>query len=470
MEETGRENDVVVFKLVDALNGTDPTAATTELKTKFQLKGTSLGGQTPNAGGLVVDEDIGVDTLTVQCVVDSVVHGTLTSDQFSEPASLFIFEFAFCPRSRRRRFRDIAITLTFTAGTELVIQPENRWKTGTTTIDRQRSHTISPSLEGAVGPASGTLSYEWQQTDSRKIDDHVWIEGVVKALGERPDGRRVADSAVWELHENHQTDSGVPSFFRTAVLLKRESTQRNEPFQALLSITGDVHTHISDWAKIHGIKDGHGSGSSPKPARETRKLRKGPHEVDPEDKDTVPMTAAKIPLFFNPTLPDRNPLNLDKTNLQSIDLSKFKGLVHVRSWTESTEEAAQSQNGAPPSRPPAQPQTELPVRPPAPVDNTIARDTVPTNNYSPAPRPVTQPTVLPDLPPVAAIRAPSQVSDLSTIGQLDARLAELATELALVDEEARYMRRMIELVAEKRRLVKETHSLSALRNSALETD
>lgn len=497
MEETGRENDVVVFKLVDALNGTDPTAATTELKTKFQLKGTSLGGERPNAGGLVVDEDIGVDSLTVQCFVEAVVHGTLTADQFSEPASLFIFQFAFCPRSRSRRFRDIAITLTFTAGTELTIQPENLWKTGTTTVDRQRSHTISPSLQGAAGPVSGTVSYQWQQTDSRKIDDHVWIEGVVKALGERPDGRRVADSAVWELHENHQASSGVPSYFRTAVLLKRESTLRNEPFQAMISITGDVHTHISDWAKIHGIKDGNGSGNSPKPARESRKLRKGAHEVDPQDKDTVPMTATRIPLFFDPALPDKNPLGLDKTRLQSVDLGQYKGLVHVRSWTESAEEAAQSQSGSvaaplvqPQVHPPAQPQPQ-PSVPPLTAATTITtttsntvesttignsssatetnftREAAPVVSYPPAPLPTTRPAFTPALPPVTTIRVPPQVSDLSTVGQLDTRLAELATELALVDEEAHYMHRMIELVAEKRRLVKETHSVHALRNSAL---
>ncbi|CAK7206067.1 hypothetical protein SEUCBS139899_008850 [Sporothrix eucalyptigena] len=471
MEEHGREDGVIAFNLVDALNGSDPNAASTELKTNFQLKGTSLGGETPNAGGLVVDEDIGVDTLTAQCYVEAVVHGTLTADQFSEPASLFIIQFAFCPRSRSRRFRDVAITLTFTAGTELLIQPENLWKTGTTTIDRQRSHTISPSLEGSVGPAKGTLSYQWQQTDSRKIEDHVWIEGVVKALSERPDGRRVPDSAVWELHENKQTSSGVPSFFQTAVLLKRESTLRNEPFKALLSITGDVHTHPSDWAKIRGLKDGNGAGNSHQAPSGIRKLHKNQPEADPDDKDTVPMAAAQIPLFFDPKLPDRNPLGLDKTRLQAIDLSQFKGLVHVRSWAESLEEAAQTQGQ---SQAPAQSSAvvQQPVQPVAPQPAAtmipVTRQPAPANT-SPA---VTLPAVQPVatlLPPVAAtaVYTQPQLSGISTVGELDIRLAKLAAELELVDEEARHLQRMIELVAEKRRLVQETHIVHTLRNNAL---
>ncbi|CAK7214012.1 hypothetical protein SBRCBS47491_001995 [Sporothrix bragantina] len=463
MEENGREG-VIAFNLVDALNGADPNAAATELKTQFQLKGTSLGGETPNAGGLVVDEDIGVDTLTAQCYVEAVVHGSLTPDQFSEPATLLILQFAFCPRSRSRRFRDVAITLTFTAGTELVIQPSNRWKTGTSSIDRERSHTISPSLEGAVGPATGTLSYEWKQTDSRKIEDHIWIEGLVKALEDRPDGRRVPDSAVWELHENKQTSSGVPSFFRTAVLLKRESTLRNEPFKALLSITGDVHTHPSDWAKIRGIKDGNGPGNSHQAPSKFRKLHKSQPEADPEDKDTVPMVAARIPLYFDPKLPDRNPLNIDRTRLQDVDLSHYKGLVHVRSWTESADEAAQSGQGHEQVQPPAQqdpasaPSTTVPG--PPPVVNW------PSCTMPAAQPPVIRPPVAPLPPAVTPAYSPPKLSDLSTVGQLDVRLAQLAIELSLVDEEAQYLRRMIELVAEKRRLVQETHSVQALRNNA----
>ncbi|CAK7213323.1 hypothetical protein SCUCBS95973_001765 [Sporothrix curviconia] len=476
MEDNGR-GGVIVFDLVDALNGSDPNASAVQLKTKFQLKGTSLGGETPNAGGLVVDEDIGVDTLTTQCYVEAVVHGSLTADQFSEPATLLILQFAFCPRSRSRRFRDVAITLTFTAGTELAIQPANRWKTGTSSIDRERSHTISPSLEGSVGPATGTLSYEWKQTDSRKIEDHIWIEGVVKALEERPDGRRVPDSAVWELYENKQTSSGVPSFFRTAVLLKRESTLRNEPFKAMLSITGDVHTHPSDWAKIRGIKDGNGPGNSHQASSGLRKLHKSQPDADPDDENTVPMVAAKIPLYFDPGLPDLNPLGLDKTQLQNVDLSQYKSLVHVRSWTESVEEAGQSHQG----QGQAQTQAQGPVVAPAPIPTPTPTTAPPPSRAIPKALPVVSwpSTTLPAAqPPVAQLpvaplppasnpvyTAPT-VSELSTVGQLDTRLAQLAAELSLVDEEAQYLRRMIELVAEKRRLLQETHFVQALRNNA----
>ncbi len=523
MEPIAKKDAVLVFDFAETNSESKGKAV---LKTSFNVVAKSLVGQAPNAGGLVMDVDVGRDNLTVQSYVEAVVHGSLTADAASDAATLLVLQFAFCPRSRSRRFRDVSITLTFSAGTVTALAPSNRWVTGTTTIDRERSHTISPSLEGSVGPAKGELSYEWKQTDSKKIENHVWIEGMPKSLGERPKGAVAVDSAMWELHENKQNKVGVPSYFRAAVLLKRGRAEKELPFEASLTITGDVHTHALDWAKIHNLPGAGGKKGAPKAEKERKKLHKwrlhrseksedrsegesedeledasesksgdesedtsdndGESKKKKKDENTKECAAPALVLYFNPKLENLNPLGLDPTRLAAVKLDNLKQLVHVRSWTESPEEQSangtaatagstvqttvvtQVQTPAPvtPAAPEAAPQTVPQATTQAPTAAATApaaaTSVVATTVVQPAPVVVKSVAAEPAVPAASLALLPG-LSGL-TAQELDATLTNLMTDLALVDEEAGYVRRLVELAAEKRRLVLQIQNVRVLRS------
>ncbi|KAJ0382587.1 hypothetical protein COL922a_012238 [Colletotrichum nupharicola] len=141
---------------------------------KFEFVGTdSSEFNTDN----IIDEDIGGGALRIQWDMTKVVHGKLKPD--GPPATLIVFQFVFLPHGSNNRFKNTTITVTFSAGKVLKISPDNQWTTLPSERQQERSHTISPGIEAALGPAKATTSYTWQQKETETIKGHAKVTGEI---------------------------------------------------------------------------------------------------------------------------------------------------------------------------------------------------------------------------------------------------------------------------------------------------
>ncbi|EPE10040.1 hypothetical protein F503_05135 [Ophiostoma piceae UAMH 11346] len=284
-------------------------------KTAVNFYDTPKHGEESDISSLVIDGDIGVNALTVQCYVDSIVHGTMADGPDSTPASLIVFHFVFAPRITNRRFIAANIQIQFTGASVTKIAPDGEWETSPTATTIQVDNTISPSLQANLGAVTPGISYKWDRSVSSTDTNYIYINGLIKALGDEE-----ADAAIWDLSENDQSDSGIPSLFQTAVLLQRDPKEPLGKFQAALKIHCDVHAQLGDKLKIHGFP---GCRSE----KEEREAEKGKASSD------------TMTLYYNAAHKNINPQNIDAKNLAAVKLADFQSLVDVRLWADGSKPA-----------------------------------------------------------------------------------------------------------------------------------
>ena len=315
MENPSQRGGVFAFDLPEPKDTLQLQSLGIQNKTAVNFYDTPMRGAESDVTKLVIDGDIGVKALTVQCHVDSIVHGTMADGPDSAPASLIVFRFAFAPRSKNRRFQAASIQIRFTGASVANIAPDGEWETSPTTTTVQVENSISPSLQASLGAVTPGISYKWDRSVSSKVTDYIYINGLVKALDDKE-----ADAAVWDLNENDQSDSGIPSLFQTAVLLQRDPKTPLGKFQAALKIHCDVHAPLGDKLKIHGF-----------PGSRTEK-EKQEAEKGKANRDTMT-------LYYDPAHKSVNPQNVDAKNLGAVKLADFQSLVDVRLWADDSKPA-----------------------------------------------------------------------------------------------------------------------------------
>ncbi|KAK3371574.1 hypothetical protein B0T24DRAFT_325439 [Lasiosphaeria ovina] len=94
-----------------------------------------------------------------------IIHGTMKKG--GAPATLLVLQFVFAPGSNARRFKNAKITMTFSAGHVVQISPYNKYFMFKSTTERKLSRSLSPSLEGAFGPAKASVGYTWKLERTR---------------------------------------------------------------------------------------------------------------------------------------------------------------------------------------------------------------------------------------------------------------------------------------------------------------
>ena len=288
-----------------------------QLRSSFIVPGSNLGGSEEQPQR-VIDKTISNNALTVQCDLAQVIHGTWVKG--GSPATLVVFQFAFVPRSNRRRFKEAEISISFSAGDVQAITPENTWATLQSEKQEELSHSLSPGLEAAFGPVNATMGYTWEMSESKTVEGRASVVGLTQALGQTGSMTRARKNTVfWGLYENPQTDSGIPSFMQTAVLLKRETVE-GEPlgqkFSADITISGRVDNRewVNDkWTRITKTMSG--------------KSRKGEE------------------IIFNP---EKNRGTVDDVhNLKDVKLDIYKQLVTIRTWVDGDEKPPEQKREAP---------------------------------------------------------------------------------------------------------------------------
>lgn len=399
------------------------------VKLKFEIKGTDFGGVESQPEN-IIDEVVGDGALTIQCDMINVVHGTLNSD--GPPATLIVFQFAFLPHGNNHRFKQAEITVTFSAGKVRRISPDNEWTTLPSERQQERSHTVSPSIEAALGPAKAATAYTWQRKETETIKGYAKVTGAIKALGQhRGLGlKKRKNTAFWGLYEDERAKTGIPSLLQTAVVLEREATDGQplgEAFSAAIKIHGNVDRLARVKEKWENVSKWMSGGT-----------RRG--------KD----------ITFRP--PANRGVAQHPNSLEDEDLDAYRLLIAVREW--GTKERITS--------PDPMAKNELADQPP-PVPDVERDDVAPGLTSTPTYPPIPGGDIIPARPSLSDLQPtdveedlqPSPAHLIAATGPVDGELRNLRDQLRLVREETKWAAHIIALLGEQRVLLKKIETLES---------
>jgi hypothetical protein len=209
-----------------------------------------------------VDSDFRVTVTLITCV-----HGTLSTED-PTPATLMIFEYHLSCTKKNHVFD--AVKTNFKFDYEAVKKPfsaapsqarpsvialapfrtTERFDLCTAEIRKKVAREVKANLGVAGGPVTstieGTLSSETEETRQQSY----FGEGQADVEW---DSRSKRNYGVWwDIRHNDSQGHGVPSIFRTAILLKRDN---NEPFRAKFTclVKGGIIFELKQ--KILGLVD-----------------------------------------------------------------------------------------------------------------------------------------------------------------------------------------------------------------------
>ncbi|KAI0850333.1 hypothetical protein F5Y00DRAFT_233114 [Daldinia vernicosa] len=228
--------------------------------------------------------------VAIRCKSREVIHGFLDPDS-NEFATLLVYDFSFNAVKPGRRITAATIALNFSNSAQGEAPPriQNLFPFGHFVMlptTRQESTARSGEINAGIqfgGELGGAL--KWEKTTSFDANDATILNGSTEC-----DDFGNEIGASWVLHENRSTKTGIPSFLRTAILLRRED---DDKFQC----TAEIHVK-ADWKTE--LENFFGSRSSDDPIL-----------FDPEKKPTNNLNKAGYPL----------------ENLASVDLKKLSDVT-----------------------------------------------------------------------------------------------------------------------------------------------
>jgi hypothetical protein len=190
------------------------------------------------------------DRVVARASIRSIDHGTLTpgrkeEGEMGELATLMGFEFQFTSMKQSRRFRRATITLVFEDASGIPanqpevhrISPEGYFALNKQTTPRTVNHRVNGGVSvGGGAVVGGNLGYEWQMESTKDKVHYTSLVGT-KRVYDLATG--LENAVIWSLEEDRETNGGIPSLFRAAVLLRRVD---EVPFKFTIKVQTDV-----DW-------------------------------------------------------------------------------------------------------------------------------------------------------------------------------------------------------------------------------
>ncbi|PVH71012.1 hypothetical protein DL98DRAFT_521303 [Cadophora sp. DSE1049] len=381
--------------------------------------------------------------LLVKCEMVKVCHGTYTPN--GAGATLIILLFHFYRGSSKVRFKSASIEMEFERGEGsqstpqvMNIAPAATWYLDHSVQKMETTYSSTANIQGTGGPAQATLGVTgtWKRNSEKGY--WVTIQGIPRT---KSVSSAYNDKVRWDVWENGDTEEGIPMRLQTAVLLRRE--KGNKKFSASLTITGDVDA----WSSIK--------------EKAKRNLKK------------MSSSSYKPPsIMFNPAF-SRGEVK-DANNMMNENLDDYKEATsHPEEKTEK--EATGTQEGSDTQKPA---EKSAVLQPPLPSSKPISPppyETTPgpspnkllTNNAVPPPPPLTDPAAPPPLATDPTVPAPIPVAAVthnlnSVSGEAEhspSTLAGLRQQLAKLRDEASWIRRLLWLEREERRIMSEIERL-----------
>jgi hypothetical protein len=201
------------------------------------------------------------EALVVTCELLPAIHGQYTPDSYS-PASLVIFDFSFLPTKHARRFLEAEISVIFADEErggqlydpevkEISFSPSGQasyLSMFPTTRRQEVARGVQVLGGGGAFGASLTAGFFWELSETKQSEDAAALVARKRVRGRGKGGQNAAE---WSLLENSSTRSGIPTFFRAAVLLLRPDFAEGRRFTAMVTIKAkvDLLTSIEEGVK-----------------------------------------------------------------------------------------------------------------------------------------------------------------------------------------------------------------------------
>ncbi|KAI0860914.1 hypothetical protein F4860DRAFT_191502 [Xylaria cubensis] len=179
------------------------------------------------------------DRLFTKANVTGITHGTLYPE--GPPATLLILEFRFISMQKSRRFTDATIKVKFedpdgdTDGTPEPqrVVPEGVYALHQTENERTVKIRGNANLNGTFAGLGAKTGLSWEKEETDNVRDWAQLTGTRYQIN--TDDRD--DAVFWYLRENSTVKSGIPTFLRAAVLLRRMG---DAPFNVTIDIRAKV--------------------------------------------------------------------------------------------------------------------------------------------------------------------------------------------------------------------------------------
>jgi len=183
------------------------------------------------------------DVVPLIADLTEVVHGKLSGS--GEPATLVVMDFWFLSSEKSRRFTKATIDVSFRDADAtpekgpwvIGLDPVGKWQAQPSEKHVEMTRSANASAQAGSGPASMGAGVACDYKTSQNEADQITVNGM-KLFDGTPIGHK--RKVRWVLTENRSQSSGLPSQFRTFILVQRCD---NEQFTAVVDI--DAHVNLS---------------------------------------------------------------------------------------------------------------------------------------------------------------------------------------------------------------------------------
>ncbi|KUI69257.1 hypothetical protein VM1G_04811 [Cytospora mali] len=165
----------------------------------------------------------------IRCKSMAVIHGSYSPDSDDE-ATLLVYDFYFDATKRFRRITWAHVKFEFSSSVPNSPSPEidniapfGWWSLLETSQEEHIERGAEVNLSAGYGGASLGSTQKWSKAVDRTTTDSSMLRGRTLC---NENGKETGVEFV--LHENATTKKGIPSFLRTAVLLKRKTGEQFE--------------------------------------------------------------------------------------------------------------------------------------------------------------------------------------------------------------------------------------------------
>ncbi|PNP54419.1 hypothetical protein FNYG_15629 [Fusarium nygamai] len=175
----------------------------------------------------------------------NITHGQFAPDEFSEAdefGTLIVYELRFLATGGRR-FKKAMVKFKFedaqreTANDPVVhaVSPEGKRALNKTEKVQNIKWGVNAGASIGSGPFSGEAGLAWEMEQIKYRTYYTSLSG--QKMLDRPGWTGAENTAVWTVEENEDMSDGIPTFLRTAVLLRRPE---NRPFSFMVEVKTEV--------------------------------------------------------------------------------------------------------------------------------------------------------------------------------------------------------------------------------------
>jgi hypothetical protein len=205
------------------------------------------------------------EPMVVYGLRDVTIHGTSST---GTPCSLIIFRWYLHQRQRNKRFKSLRISITFATQCKdragkidgyyhphvATVAPNGTFALMPTVVKNESKISTEASIDADFGGPSIGAKVGYELSRTYETNKQITINGTEYpnyGRHEQEDPDR-CNAVEWNLFENDGSSSGLPTFFRTAVLLERRLGDKSN-FTAAITTKAEVDNLVDAKTKMKDL-------------------------------------------------------------------------------------------------------------------------------------------------------------------------------------------------------------------------